>query len=258
MPAKLTTEIFIQKAQEIHGDLYDYSQTVYVNGATKVKINCHTHGEFEQRSDSHLSARGCPVCAYESKSKTQSAKARSEFVQKSQEIHNNKYAYELVDYVNAHIKVEITCPIHGSWGQTPRNHLSGRGCPHCANEASGYTRTKFKDKCIKNNNGLGILYILGCFNTDKTEVFIKIGITSNSIKKRYCNKASMPYNYKVLHEIVGDPEYIYNLETLLHKKSRNYRYTPAIPFGGSSSECFIDNKSYLSKLNTYMSEWNPF
>jgi hypothetical protein len=68
----------------------------------------------------------------------------------------------------------------------------------------------------------------------------------------------MPYNFKVLHEIVGDPEYIYNLETLLHNKSSNYRYTPAIPFSGSSFECFIANKSYLSKLNSYMSECIPF
>jgi len=68
----------------------------------------------------------------------------------------------------------------------------------------------------------------------------------------------MPYNYKVLHEITGSPEYIYNLETLLHKKSKNYKYIPITSFGGSSTECFEANKDYLTNLNTYMKELVPF
>ena len=154
--------------------------------------------------------------------------------------------------------IKINCPIHDVFEQSPEHHIRGAGCYHCSNEASGFTRTKFKDKCIKNNNGFGILYVLGCWDDLKQEIFIKIGITSNSIKKRYNSKTSMPYNYKILHEIVGSPEYIYDLETKLQKKSKAYMYTLAIPFNGSSSECFIANKSYLSKFNTYMSEWNPF
>ena len=80
----------------------------------------------------------------------------------------------------------------------------------------------------------------------------RYGITSRSIKKRYDSKTTMPYEYTTLHEISGSPEYIYDLETLLHKKSINYRYTPNIPFGGSSTECFKADSAYLSKLNTYL------
>lgn len=258
MTTKLTTEQFIQKSQEIHGDLYDYSQTVYKHSQTKVSIICSQHGVYEQTAKSHLNGRGCPICGRESQAKTQSSKAKSEFVQKAQLVHGDKYDYSETVYVKAKTKVKILCREHGLFDARPDSHLNGQGCPHCAQEASGFTRTNFKDKCIKNNNGFGILYVLGCWDDLKQEIFIKIGITSNSIKKRYPSKASMPYNFKVLHEIVGDPEYIYNLETKLHKKSKSYRYVPNISFGGSSSECFLAEPDYLSKLNNYMSELIPF
>lgn len=49
MPIKVTTESFIIKAIEVHGDLYDYSLTNSVNSSTKkVKILCREHGEFLQ------------------------------------------------------------------------------------------------------------------------------------------------------------------------------------------------------------------
>ena len=72
MSKKLTTEQFIHKAREIHGDYYDYSLVVYVNARIKVKIICPIHGEFEQLPSSHLrkSKRpvGCNNCGIEKRS----------------------------------------------------------------------------------------------------------------------------------------------------------------------------------------------
>lgn len=49
-------EEFIRKAKEIHGDLYDYSETVYINRSTKIKIKNIKTGEiFWQTPLSHLS-----------------------------------------------------------------------------------------------------------------------------------------------------------------------------------------------------------
>ena len=59
---KLTTEEFIEKAQNIHGDKYDYSKVEYVNNHTKICIICPEHGEFWQTPNSHLNGRGCPKC----------------------------------------------------------------------------------------------------------------------------------------------------------------------------------------------------
>lgn len=57
MSKKLTTEQFIEKSIQIHGNKYDYSKVNYINSYTKVCIICPEHGEFWQLSDSHL--RGC-------------------------------------------------------------------------------------------------------------------------------------------------------------------------------------------------------
>ena len=57
-----TTEQFIQLAQKVHKDKYDYSQVTYKNNCTKVKIICPKHGVFEQRPSDHLMGNGCPQC----------------------------------------------------------------------------------------------------------------------------------------------------------------------------------------------------
>ncbi len=52
--AKLTTEEFINKARDVHGDRYDYSKVEYVNSKAKVCIVCPEHGEFWQAPYTHL------------------------------------------------------------------------------------------------------------------------------------------------------------------------------------------------------------
>ena len=59
---KLTTEEFIDKARNVHGDKYDYSKVVYKNYNTKVCIICPEHGEFWQVPNNHLYGAGCPTC----------------------------------------------------------------------------------------------------------------------------------------------------------------------------------------------------
>lgn len=60
---RYTINDFIQKAQVIHGNKYDYSKAIYINAKTKICIICPIHGEFWQTPDSHLSSAGCPVCS---------------------------------------------------------------------------------------------------------------------------------------------------------------------------------------------------
>ena len=60
---KPTTEQFIEKAKEIHGDKYDYSKAEYINNHTPICIICKEHGEFWQMPTSHLIKKaGCPIC----------------------------------------------------------------------------------------------------------------------------------------------------------------------------------------------------
>ena len=59
---KYTTEEFIQRAREVHGDKYGYSKVVYERKNKKVCIICPEHGEFWQSPEKHLSGQGCPKC----------------------------------------------------------------------------------------------------------------------------------------------------------------------------------------------------
>lgn len=67
MANKLTTEEFIRRAKEVHGDKYDYSKVEYVNNTTKVCIICPTHGEFWQKPNTHIQKKGCKKCFLERK-----------------------------------------------------------------------------------------------------------------------------------------------------------------------------------------------
>ena len=133
MGKKLTTEEFIEKAKKIHGDEYNYQSVDYENSHSKIKIECSIHGKFEQKPYVHLQGQGCPKCRYIKSSEKLTIsfdKIRNRF----NEIHNCKYDYSKVDYKNTKIKVEIICPIHGSFWQVPYEHSKGSGCPKCYSE----------------------------------------------------------------------------------------------------------------------------
>lgn len=70
MPRKLTKEEFIEKAQKVHGDKYDYSKVDYVNNSTKVCILCKKHGTFWQTPNHHLNGHACQKCKGEQVSKS--------------------------------------------------------------------------------------------------------------------------------------------------------------------------------------------
>ena len=126
MPKKLTTEEFIQKAKQVHGDRYDYSEFVYGNAHDKTIIICPEHGAFEQTPANHVyKSSGCPVCSSNKKL------TKEQFVSRSKEVHGDKYDYSKVDYKNSQTKVTIICPEHGEFHQLPNSHLSGRGCFKC-------------------------------------------------------------------------------------------------------------------------------
>ena len=67
MSKAFTTQEFICRAKEVHGDRYDYSKVVYVNNYTKVCIICPEHGEFWQNASNHLRKAGCPKCFHTSR-----------------------------------------------------------------------------------------------------------------------------------------------------------------------------------------------
>jgi hypothetical protein len=128
---KLTTEEFIEKAKEIHVNVYGYSLTNYINNYTKINIICSKHGVFKQKPTHHINRKdGCPKCS--GKNKT-----TDEFIKECKLLNEDKYDYSLVKYINNKIKVKIICSEHGIFEQTPDAHLGQKqGCPKC-NESKG-------------------------------------------------------------------------------------------------------------------------
>lgn len=130
MSRKLTTDEFIQKAREVHGDKYDYSKVEYKSNKEKVCIICKEdgHGKFYQTLSSHLKGSGCPMCTVENRKYT-----TENFIKRAKEKHGNKYDYSKVDYKNNKEKICIICKEegHGEFYQAPSDHIQGKGCPRC-------------------------------------------------------------------------------------------------------------------------------
>ena len=131
----IKTNEFINKANKIHNNQYDYSMTEYVGCFSKVNIICKKHGLFTQVASNHLKMCGCPECGKELTDKSKKL-TNIEFINKASKIHNNKYDYKLVEYKNTLTEVKIICLKHGMFEQKPRNHIQGHGCPNCFVEIS--------------------------------------------------------------------------------------------------------------------------
>jgi len=130
------TKEFIDKANIIHNNTYDYSKVDYVKSSLPITIICPLHGEFQQSPNAHISQKqGCPVCG-NLKIGDKLRKNVEDFIEQASELHNGKYDYSLVDYKNTESKIKIICPKHGVFLQKASNHLHGQGCPKC-NESKG-------------------------------------------------------------------------------------------------------------------------
>lgn len=131
---RLTKEEFVTRSIQLHGEnMYDYSKVVYVNNKKRVLLKCNSCGEtFELEPFRHLQGYGCQCKLSETRWN------RELFIQRATKLHNCKYTYEQVTedaWKGMDNYVYITCPIHGTFKQTPESHLSGRGCRRCYEES---------------------------------------------------------------------------------------------------------------------------
>lgn len=96
----------------------------------KVGWICSTCGlKWQAQINSRNSGSGCSRCANRYKYST------VEWVEKATKKQNGKYNYSKVDYIDSKTPVIIICPIHGEFQQPPSEHLQGKGCRFCANQA---------------------------------------------------------------------------------------------------------------------------
>ncbi|AUR83362.1 hypothetical protein NVP1033O_88 [Vibrio phage 1.033.O._10N.222.49.B8] len=200
---RMSLQSFIDRAEGIHGDRYNYSKSVYTNIDTKVTITCHDHGDFEQVPYSHLQGQGCMLCnGYESRRRTTAS-----FINEAHAVHDGRYVYSKSEYVNNVMKVTITCPDHGDFDQSAGSHLSGSGCPYCAHYGYQPSRT-------------GYLYFL--IDTE-TYSHVKVGITNNPEQRFKTLRRNTPFTFEPLEILEMTGEDAPRLEKFLHNELTSAR-----------------------------------
>lgn len=233
----------INKFKEVWNDRYDYSKFVYLGARAKSIIICKVHGEFIQDANMHLSGRcGCDKCANEATS----VRVRSntaEFLDKAfLKYGKEKYSFNKTIYETATSNVIITCKIHGDFEQTPNRFLNGQICPKCT-----YKECTSNFHTLKKRRNNSIFYIIECYNDN--ERFIKLGVTSRSVKARFRDSYDMPYNYNILREFryanIDAPDAI---ETQLLKFTKTAIYVPKISFNGRTETRNINIKQAVLDL----------
>nr|DAT00646.1 MAG TPA: endonuclease-like protein [Caudoviricetes sp.] len=138
---QLTKEEFIKRLVAIFGDKYDYSLVEYGGYKVPVKLVCPEHGVFEKQAGMLLAGKGCKQCGIKRRAEKRKGVSipskipvdvrGSSFIQKAEKLHNGKYDYSKVSYATSQQPVDIICPKHGKFQQTPNNHLQGKGCIKC-------------------------------------------------------------------------------------------------------------------------------
>lgn len=233
---EIDQKVFEERCNKIHDNFYNYNETNYINLKTKVKIICPLHGKFEQNPVKHLSGQGCKKCSKEKKS-IMLRMSKEEFINRSNELYNNKYDYSLVKFENQHSKIKIICPDHGIFEQFVQSHLTNRKCKKCAKEEMLFNKNFYnfsKDRWLQLTKK-GFLYLVKC-STDN-EVFYKVGITGKTIEQRY--KSEKLYKVEIIDFIEESEnlERIWDNEVLFHSTNKKFKYIPKLEFNGKS-ECY--------------------
>lgn len=213
---RVTFDVFIERANAIHKGKYDYSKVDYVNTRISVEIICPVHGSFYQKPFKHIQGQGCPDCR-KNANVTQDA-----FIERARYIHNDKYDYSRVKYVNMRTPIEIICPIHGSFFQMPSKHIKegkckAQGCPEC--------------RYIRQRQTLQDCY--GVDNPMRKKEFVD---TNWEVKKKNGNcNASQPENqmYKELVAVFGKAD-------VKRQYNKDVRYPFYCDFYIVSQDIFIE------------------
>ena len=179
---KLTTEEFIKRAKEVHGDKYDYSKVDFKGTDKKVCIICPKHGEFWQFANGHLIGRGCPHCKQSSLEKEVRDFLEKENIQFIAQKRSKWLGKQSLDFYLPEYNIAIEC--QGQQHFKPSEYFGG-------NER--YLKTKEldlnKNKICKEHN-IEILYYTHCEEKYEFELIKDLETLKNKIyaKNGYISK----------------------------------------------------------------------
>lgn len=129
----------VDKFRKVHGDRYDYTNSIYKGYLSKMEIVCRKHGVFLQAPNSHINGSGCKKCMIEAQTKTTDS-----FIKEAIKTHGDRYDYSNTNYIDAKTNVNIICKVHGEFSQSPRSHIKGHNCILCSG-----TKKRTTDEFVK-------------------------------------------------------------------------------------------------------------
>ncbi len=139
---KKSKEQFIEHAIKVWGERFDYSDVVYKNALSKIKIFDNSRNVWiEQIASLHL--KGFEPKFFNTEI----------FIIESKLISDYLYTYNSCEYINKSTNLTITCPHHGDFSVKPFNHLN---YGECCNKCDKYYYNK---KVIKFLNSKNILFL---------------------------------------------------------------------------------------------------
>lgn len=233
---------FVNKANSVHNNTYMYDNCVYVNSRTKTTVTCKIHGDFLVLPGNHINRKsGCPKCSAIRGGLVQRMTTK-EFISKAKLMHGDRYDYSNTNVFISNKKVSINCKYHGEFSILPFDHLYGVNCPECSRNGCGKINKKNKS----------IIYYLKIDPANK----YKIGITGNSINKRF-KSCKNGQHVTVLYSVEVDTgEIAYNVEQQILKEHYKQLTKDEIRYlRTGNTELFdtdIFNGSY-DKINNYIS-----
>tara|TARA_R110000868_G_scaffold294551_3_gene555079 strand:+ start:2587 stop:3360 length:774 start_codon:yes stop_codon:yes gene_type:complete len=235
---------FYNKVYEKFQFKFDLSKVDFVRVNSCITVICPFHEEFTTTPDVFVRSKyGCSKCADVEVGIQQKKTAFDKFLQDSPKIHNNKYDYSLVKYIDSHTRVTVVCPQHGSFTVTPTSHMNMKaGCQTCCK----YNQTVYSESYFRKRPHLktidGKCYAIKM--SIANEQFIKIGITKSnksfSSRLRKYKASGIAINeYIIFESCLYD---CFLLERKLLKQFAKYQHIPSLKFHGwtecVSSECW--------------------
>lgn len=137
------SEEFKKKANEIFGDLYDYSKVIYVSSKQYIIIVCKKHGDFKMKPYAHITNKSnCPECAIEIRGEKKSC-GHDDFIEKCKNYWGvDRFDYSKTNYNTNRDKICVKCKQHNKeFIQLASAHLRGQhGCDLCSIDAKELKR----------------------------------------------------------------------------------------------------------------------
>lgn len=174
---RYSNQEMVNRFNQVHKGLYDYSHVDYKNAHTKVGIICREHGLFYQEPNVHLQGSGCPKCAGK-------LITEDDFIKMFNEkgLVNIEY---VGGFVNTISLCNFFCKKHGEFSCKPTQYFNSKhGCRLCANEGIGKSLALGLDEIIAGVEETGLFQVISVDNSDHYSYNTNSEVTVKCLRHR--------------------------------------------------------------------------